>query len=227
MTKNLMRKPKMIKNVIFDVDGVLRILNDAPLLPILNKDLQAKNKDRLDVITIKQFYKKYCLHSNPDYLDYDKGVINEDELAEKIYQKYGEPIDVFNEAFDYRLKKENQTFFEPTFNLIKKLKDAGFKTFILSNMGKKLADKLKEFIDTSLFDDIVFSCEVHIMKPNLDFYEYVISKWDIDPTESIFIDDREENLKPFSLLGGHTFLFDKESVENSVKNLEKYIFDNK
>lgn len=210
----------MIKNVIFDVDGVLRNLKNSPLLEILSEKAKEKISDEFKNMTTSDFYRRFCKHSYPPYLDYVNGLISETEYIECLNKDFGLDKDFAKEVFEYRCRPDMQIFYEPTFNLAEKLKNDGFKLYILSNMSKPLTDMLRKLMNISLFEDIAFSCEVHHMKPYEDMYEHAISKFNINANESIFIDDRQDNLEPFKKLGGHTFLFRTNDIDGCVKELE-------
>ncbi len=213
----------MIKNIIFDVDGVLRNLTNSPLLEILSERVKEKIPDEFKNMTTSDFYRKFCKHSYPPYLDYDKGLITENEFIGSLNKDFGVDKDFAKEVFEYRCRPDMQIFYEPTFKLAKKLKSEGYKLYILSNMGKSLTNTLRKLMDITLFDGIAFSSEVHHMKPHKDIYEHAISMFNISPDESIFVDDREDNLEPFKGLGGHTFLFDYKNLNETIIKLEKFI----
>ena len=52
-----------------------------------------------------------------------------------------------------------------------------------------------------LFDGGVASCEVKVNKPDPRIYQALLDKYRLRADESIFIDDRAENLLPASALG--------------------------
>ena len=52
-----------------------------------------------------------------------------------------------------------------------------------------------------LFDGGVASCEVKVNKPDPRIYQALLDKYHLRADESIFIDDRAENLVPASALG--------------------------
>ncbi len=214
----------MIKNIIFDVDGVLRKLNDEPVTSILSDELLEKYKGRYDGITIKKYFSKF-LH-NDIFKKYDLGFTTQDEMIDEISAYFNEPKEIIKFLLDARCKRQYNTIFEPTMNLVGKLKDQKYKTYILSNMGQEAADVLKIYIDISKFDDIIFSCEVGIIKPHPEMYSYALNRFGIKANESIFVDDRQENLAPFEKYGGSTFLFDSNNIEGSVKKLEETINQN-
>ena len=57
-------------------------------------------------------------------------------------------------------------------------------------------------------------------------YSYALNRFGIKANESIFVDDRQENLAPFEKYGGSTFLFDSNNIESSVEKLEETINQN-
>src|SRR5262249_28226766 len=52
-----------------------------------------------------------------------------------------------------------------------------------------------------LFDDLVFSCEVGLAKPEPAIYRLACERLDVTPAESVFIDDSPENVDAAVALG--------------------------
>jgi HAD superfamily hydrolase (TIGR01509 family) len=59
----------------------------------------------------------------------------------------------------------------------------------------------------SLFDVIVISGEVGMVKPNQDIYLYTLEKLNVKPEEVFFIDDSQKNIEAANALGMKTILF--------------------
>ena len=77
------------------------------------------------------------------------------------------------------------------------LKDLKFsKTYIKEN-----------FEIIQIADGGVFSCFEHISKPNIEIYQNLINKYQINVKESIFIDDTNKNIISANKLGFQTILF--------------------
>lgn len=214
----------MIKNVIFDVDGVIRKLNDDPVEDLLPADLLEKYKGRYANLSIKKYFSKF-LH-NDIFAKYDLGISTQDEMIAQISEYFNEPQEVLKFLLDVRCLKEHNTIFEQTINLVNSLRKNNYNTYILSNMGLEAANVLKVYIDMSKFNDAIFSCDVGFMKPNLDMYTYALKRFGVKAEESVFVDDRQENLTPFKKLGGLTYLFDSNKIDSSVKELEEIITQN-
>lgn len=67
---------------------------------------------------------------------------------------------------------------------------------------------------------LTFSAAVHERKPNIGFFKHVIEETGIDPSHTIFIDDKLENVLTARSFGMHGIVFDDElKVIQELKNL--------
>lgn len=211
----------MIKNIIFDVNKVLRILNNEPLENFMPQKLFLKHKKQYENVMSKDYIQK--VYHNSIFTQYDLGLIERNDLIKRLSEKFSEPLEVVTAVMDTRLQKKHNTVFKPMINLVKNLKKQGKKVFILSNMGKDMSEVLTDMMGKDNFDDIIYSCDVHMVKPNKDIYELAIERFNINPSESLFVDDTKPNLDTFKILGGHTYLFDYKQMENSIAEIENLI----
>ncbi|MBN1819556.1 MAG: HAD family phosphatase [Prolixibacteraceae bacterium] len=98
---------------------------------------------------------------------------------------------------------------------IRKLKNK-YKVYLFSNTNLIHIERLeKEFAEengfsfTSIFADVFYSHEIRDAKPAVSSFQKVIEMAKIDPAESIFIDDVEENIKGAEKAGLKTFWLKK------------------
>jgi HAD superfamily hydrolase (TIGR01509 family) len=81
--------------------------------------------------------------------------------------------------------------------LIKMLKSSGYQLFILSNWDREsfylLKKKYADFF--SLFDGIVVSGFEGCLKPDTKIYEILLERYNLVPSECLFIDDQFENIQ--------------------------------
>ena len=64
------------------------------------------------------------------------------------------------------------------------------------------------------------SAAAHERKPNIGFYKHVIDNSGIDPSRTIFVDDKIENVLTARSFGMHGIVFDnQEKVIQQLKNL--------
>ena len=69
------------------------------------------------------------------------------------------------------------------------------RTGLLSNAWTGTREMLSvKYHCRNVFDVAVFSYEVHLAKPDKAIYEYILSRLDVVPEETIFLDDNEQNI---------------------------------
>ena len=195
----------MIKNVIFDFGQVLVHFEPSYMVGVYctDKDDQALLEevifdrlywDELDKGTI----------SNEQTLKGIKSRIPERlwELADKIYYNwiYNIPeIDGMSELIDY-------------------IKSKGIKTYLLSNISKYFAEHINEVPILNKLDGLVMSGPIGIVKPSQEIFSHLCQKFDILPSESIFIDDRNDNIEGARKFGIQGYVFD-----GNAEKLREYL----
>lgn len=92
------------------------------------------------------------------------------------------------------------------------LKKAGYRLFLLSNTIDIHWDYCVEHLFPyqsygveDYFEHCFLSQRMHLAKPNARIYEEVIRQANINPDETLFIDDLKENCEAAEKLGIHTF----------------------
>jgi putative hydrolase of the HAD superfamily len=87
------------------------------------------------------------------------------------------------------------------------LRAAGLRTALLSNMPFPVRDYILRCPWLPDFDVRVFSCEAGLCKPEPEIYRNCLSKLGVPPSEVLFLDDREPNIRTAEALGWHAVLF--------------------
>ncbi len=88
------------------------------------------------------------------------------------------------------------------------LKASGFLTAILSNIGDSVQQAMEREIKWLMrFDVLVWSYQLRIAKPDPAVYRYTLEKLGTRPEETLFIDDRQENVEAAAALGMKALLF--------------------
>lgn len=72
---------------------------------------------------------------------------------------------------------------------------------LLSNAPHDLAGPLRFSPLLRGFDALFFSCEIGLCKPDSRVYEHVLRELGAAPHETLFIDDREDNIRAAATLG--------------------------
>ncbi len=197
---------KTMKNIVFDLAGVVF----------------ARNEERCPQ-ELMQFFS--FINSGepmpPFWNDYDRGTATIDEVATALAQYRG--VDsAFAKSMMLRAI-EYQEEIEPTKRLICDLRKAGYRLFVLSNMSLEYIEFLRRKEVYAYFDFEVISCETHYIKPEKEIYEYLLSRYGLIADETLFIDDRAENVEAAALLGIKPFHFDRKSPESSCRQLREML----
>ena len=91
---------------------------------------------------------------------------------------------------------------------IEELSKAGIKTAVLSNMHADMADYARRnFRWLVRLNCVTLSAEVRSIKPQPEIYEHCLRGLKTSPGETLFIDDREVNVKAAEALGIHGIQF--------------------
>ncbi len=171
-----------ISAVIFDLGNVLLDYNPRRFMEELG--IERQYTDRL----MKVF------PQSPEWQELDQNLISDDEFLAAALRK--EPA----------LRREIQLYHRHWYDHFKaipenvaafyQLKEAGAKTYILSNFQKTCFKVMQEHnIFFEDFDGQVISYECKLRKPQHEIYELLISKYSLDPAHSVFIDDMPENIE--------------------------------
>lgn len=197
----------MIKNIVFDLGDVLLTGDDRwiyseethKLLNIYDKEKlfegwsAAWPDARVGKITEEEFFSTFLKTNNLD--------VNE-EVVSKLKQ-------IYRKTTDKQL----------AYPALEKLKNR-YELYSITNITKEwLEYKVKTFELDKYLKVIVSSCWQGIGKPHTEIYEALIEKANINPNESIFIDDLERNLPPAQDLGFNTIHF--ITYENMKNEMEK------
>jgi putative hydrolase of the HAD superfamily len=87
------------------------------------------------------------------------------------------------------------------------IRAAGLRTAILSNMPVPVRDYILRCAWLPEFDALTFSCQVGVCKPAPEIYQDCLTQLGVQPTEALFLDDREPNVRAAEALGLHAILF--------------------
>jgi len=174
-------------------------------------------------ISVKKISEEFSL--NPENIEF---VLN-GSFAEKYRTGLIESEEFWKSAKEYLnvddIEKIKSIFFESyhpyeeSVKLLKLLRENKITLTYLSNSPKdrtEFLDKKYNFI--SLFDYGLCSFEAHTWKPDKEIYQKFLEKFNLNPEDTIYIDDREKNLKPAKELGMGTIFFkDIEQFKIALK----------
>jgi 2-haloacid dehalogenase len=108
-----------------------------------------------------------------------------------------------------------------TVELMKRLKEAGYLVYGLSNWSAETFPLVREKFDFfSLLDDIIISGEVGTIKPEPEIFQVALRRIGRHAQECLFIDDASANIDQAQKMGFVTVLFESpEQLEEEVHRL--------
>ncbi len=168
-----MRLP-VIKNIIFDVGGVLLEWNPAKFLKQL--ELPSHFTEVFESLL-------WAMH--------DGGLLSREELIAKL------PEHVDREVFSHCTRKiaEQLQPIPEMIDLFHELRRRGYKVYILSNMPEEMHLELAKLHDFFVHPEgQVYSYQVKAIKPQPQIYQALLQSYKLNPEESVFIDDRVDNV---------------------------------
>ena len=109
-------------------------------------------------------------------------------------------------------------------DLLKKISEMRekYKIGLLSNYSNNLRGKIEnEWGISNVFDEIVISCEVGMIKPDPAIFNLMLDRLEVKADETVFIDDRIRNIDGAKKMGFHTIFF--TSKEQALKELARIL----
>ena len=163
-----------------------------------------------------------AVFANPLWDEFDRGVWEDEKIIAAMKEKAPEVSEAIDKIWQPDNFKNACAPFDYSEELLKKLHEAGCKIYILSNYGKRLFSLDKEmFTFLNYVDGGIISAKVQQMKPDAAIYETLLSKYDIDPEDAVFFDDRRENCEAARKLG--ITAVEVDGYQTIIEGLKKYI----
>lgn len=197
----------MIKNIIFDMGGVL-LTYDPDF--ILSQFIE--NGPDFDLL-------KSAIFLSDEWALADKGLIKGEELFAHVAHK-----------IPHRLHEKAQAVLqgwhkfmipiEGAYEYLEAMKGK-YKLLLLSNAAdtfEKIAEIRPVF---SLLDEMLISYREHTLKPDRAIYETLLKRFALRAEECIFIDDMPANVAGAKQCGIHGILFDSdyEALKQKIEKL--------
>lgn len=202
----------MIKNVVLDIGNVILNVNFHKIIPKFTSNKK------------EQHFIKNKIINSPEWLKYsllDTGFISLLEAIKLIQDRTNHQYDslVSNFLTNYL----DYSFISPEiFTLIKTLQNNNYKVYLLSNISGHTYERLKSTNLFNLVDGYILSFEVHQVKPHQGIYKSLIKKYNLKPSESLFIDDNINNVKTAKHLGFHSV----QVTQNNIPSINASLIKN-
>ena len=189
------------KNIIFDLGAVMVDWNPLAIAQQFTSDPEFQ----------QSIIQNLFLHEN--WIDFDNGKISEALLirqaAERLKLSSDQTQQLMLDA------KESLHAKTEMVDLLQLAKTTGLKTYCLSNLSHEwfayLSHRHNFF---QLFDGKVISAQEGMGKPNIEIYQTLLTRYNVNRANTLFIDDRSDNTQAATSLGINCITF-----EHSKQNL--------
>ena len=173
----------MIKNIVFDNGGVIVKYSAESYLDVFKFD---KDKQKqLDTLFVSN-----------EWVSFAKGEMTSEQFKQFALNKFPQ----YSSDVEKILDVENLKFMIPvyakTLEFIFDLKKAGYKIYLLSDINEDTITYLNSAVLNfeEVFDGIVYSCRVGMVKKEGKVFDYLLNKFNLNASETLFLDDSVTNL---------------------------------
>lgn len=145
--------------------------------------------------------------NDADYLNEARKIIKKDSIIVRTTE------DIIDKLYEVKDK-----------NLFKKLKEKypNIKIIIATNHVSFIRNYIGETFGVEYLDDVVISAEIHKIKPDKEFYEYILKKHNLLANELLFLDDNIKNIESASDIGINVIKVNKNMniLESIISKIE-------
>ena len=198
-----------IKNVIFDLGGVLIDWNpEYVYLDVFNGDREK----------MKWFFDEICTMDWNENQDAGYPLEKATEERVKLFPEYEEWIRIYYGRWEEMLGKQ----IDGTVTILKQLIDnPNYKVVALTNWSAETFPiALERFDFLHWFEGIVVSGTEKMRKPFNEIYELTINRFNIEASQSLFIDDNARNIEAAKKIGINTIRFNNPTqLKSELKSL--------
>ena len=176
----------MITDIIFDWGGVLAPSTTRDIAKHISQKYKIDEEHAYKVIVgVESKYETEANHEN-------------------YYKELSQKLGLTPE--DAKKNLDNVSVGE-TFKMARHLSEK-YRVHLLSNQVTPKAKAIRKANDLSFFKSVFFSNEIGLRKPDTKMFEFVLKMLDTSPSNILFVDDREENLKKAEKLGFKGILYE-------------------
>lgn len=199
------KESAMYKNILFDMGNVIMDFSPDYILSMYTKDVKLIN------------FLKYKIIYTDAWARSDKGELTEEGIYEETVKTLDEEYhELAKEVIFgwYKYKTDSKAMYE----LMKDLKNKGYKLYLCSNAAEsfhKYEDSIEAF---RLLEAKIVSADIKMVKPDRNFFEYVLNTYNLKAEECFFIDDLFNNIK-----GAYECGIDGYQYNGNVGLLRKYL----
>lgn len=163
------------------------------------------------------FLDNICLYSWNLQMDGGKPFAEGVAELQAEYPEWAEAIGIYHTRWVEMMGGE----VEGTASVLRRLKEKGYGIYGLTNWSAETFPLIRDIYPVfGEFDGIVVSGEEHLLKPNVAIYHCLLERYNLQPEESIFIDDNADNVAAAKAVGMESVRF--ADAATLVQQLAEY-----
>ena len=188
-----------INTIIFDLGGVLIDWNPNYVFDKVFDDEEKK----------KYFFENICTADWNEKQDAGRTLKEATEELVTLHPEWEEPIRAYYGRWEEMLGGP----IEESVELFRQLKQNGkYKLYALTNWSSETFPKALELYDfLHWFDGRVVSGEEKMRKPFPEFYRVILDRYNLTPSQTLFIDDNLRNVNAAEEIGLHIIHYQSPS----------------
>jgi putative hydrolase of the HAD superfamily len=191
---------KGIKNIVFDLGGVLITLDRAEAVRRFEEAGLKNAAELLDPY-----------HQKGVFLELEEGKLSQEAFYEAVCKEAGRFIS--NETIDHAWMGFLKEVPEYKLKMLEDLKAMGYRLYLLSNTNPVIMSwalsplfSLQGKSLDSYFDKLYLSYQIGYTKPSFEIFDFMFKDATISPSETLFIDDGSANIEMGKKWGMKTHL---------------------
>ena len=195
----------MIRNIVFDMGNV--VIRFDPVY-FLDRAGITEPEDRKLVLNE--------LFHSVEWAQMDAGDLTEETAEPLILPRFPERLreTVRTLLYSWAYPRDMVPGME---DLIRRLKEAGYGIWLLSNASVAQHDYWPRFPVSRLFDGKLISCDVKVVKPCHKIYRLFTEEFALKENECVFIDDAPSNVAAAVACGWQGIVFHGDAAETERK----------
>lgn len=197
----------MIRNIIFDIGNVLTDFRWREFLG--DKGFDEAMVERIAKASVQ----------TPLWNETDRGVWSLEELMQAFIAKDPEIAEELRRA--YHNVTGMVTKRDYAIPWMKELKAKGYKIYYLSNFSEKAFVDCADALDFLPYTDGgILSYQEKVIKPDLEIYRRLLTRYSLKEDECVFLDDTVANIEAARALGIYGICFQtKDQAEEELRGL--------
>ena len=178
-----------IRTLIFDLGGVVIDIDPAQAFRALQQLAPAS-------VSVTDAF----LEHNKLFLDYEKGLVDDQAFRQGVRELIRRP-DIDDQVIDEAWCSMLLDIPAERLQLLERLRSQ-YRTFVLSNTNQIHVEAFNRMVAAvggppnldPLFEKVYFSHDLKMRKPEAQIYRHVLKEQKLVRSETLFLDDREDNL---------------------------------